>query len=115
MTALEGGLKRAFETSVALSVLLIIFGVLAIALPIVSSIGVAIVIGWLVIFAGIAHLVPAFSQEAAATLFGISSSRFFTLRPEVTGSPVLLWESLVGLSCWGYSSSRKASQTWSHI
>jgi uncharacterized membrane protein HdeD (DUF308 family) len=33
MTTLEAGLKRLFRASVALSVLLIIFGVLAIALP----------------------------------------------------------------------------------
>ncbi len=63
MTALEGGLKRAFESSVALSVLLIVFGVLAVILPIVSSIGITILIGWLVVFAGIAQLGHAFQSE----------------------------------------------------
>src|SRR5439155_10122556 len=62
MTILEAGLKRASGTSLILSIVLIIFGVLAIALPMVSSIGVAIVIGWMVIFAGIAQLVHAFQS-----------------------------------------------------
>ncbi len=63
MTTLEAGLKRASGTSIVLSIVLIIFGFLAITLPIVSSIGVAIVIGWLVIFAGIAQLVHAFQSK----------------------------------------------------
>ena len=63
MTTLEAGLKRASGTSILLSIVLIIFGLLAIALPIISSLGVAIVIGWLVIFAGIAQLVHAFQSK----------------------------------------------------
>jgi uncharacterized membrane protein HdeD (DUF308 family) len=63
MTTLEAGLKRASGTSVLLSIVIIIFGILAIALPIISSLGVAIVIGWLVIFAGIAQLVHAFQSR----------------------------------------------------
>jgi uncharacterized membrane protein HdeD (DUF308 family) len=62
MTTLETGLKRASGTSLGLSIILIIFGLVAIALPLVSSIGVAIVIGWMVIFAGIAQLVHAFQS-----------------------------------------------------
>jgi len=63
MTTLEAGLKRASGTSIVFSIVLIIFGILAIALPIVSSIGVAIVIGWLAIFAGIVQLVHAFQSK----------------------------------------------------
>ncbi len=62
MTVLETGLKRASGMSLVLSILLIIFGVVAIALPMISSIGVALVIGWMVIFAGIAQLVHAFQS-----------------------------------------------------
>jgi uncharacterized membrane protein HdeD (DUF308 family) len=62
MTTLEAGLKRASGTAILLSIVLIIFGVLAITLPIISSLGVAIVIGWLVVFAGIAQLVHAFQS-----------------------------------------------------
>ncbi len=62
MTVLEAGLKRASGMSLVLSILLIIFGVVAIALPMISSIGVALVIGWMVIFAGVAQLVHAFQS-----------------------------------------------------
>jgi len=63
MTTLEAGLERTSRTSVLLSIILIIFGLLAVALPIASSIGVVIVIGWLVIFDGIAQLVHAFQSK----------------------------------------------------
>jgi uncharacterized membrane protein HdeD (DUF308 family) len=62
MSTLEAGLKKASGISLVLSIILIIFGFLAIALPMVSSIGVALVIGWMVIFAGIAQLVHAFQS-----------------------------------------------------
>lgn len=57
MSTLESRLKRAFGTSLVLSITLIIFGVHAITLSIASSIGIAIVIGWLALFAGIAQVV----------------------------------------------------------
>jgi uncharacterized membrane protein HdeD (DUF308 family) len=63
MSTVEGELKRVSGASLVLSVLLIIFGVLAIALPLVSSIGIAIVIGWLAIFAGIAQVAHAFQSK----------------------------------------------------
>jgi uncharacterized membrane protein HdeD (DUF308 family) len=63
MSTLDGELKRVSGISLVLSVLLIIFGVLAIALPLASSIGIAIVVGWLVIFAGIAQVVHAFQSK----------------------------------------------------
>lgn len=62
MDTVEGALKRVSGISLVLSVLLIIFGILAIALPLASSIGIAIVIGWLAIFAGIAQIVHAFQS-----------------------------------------------------
>jgi len=52
-----------FRASVGLSIVLIIFGVLAILLPMATSIGVVIVIGWLVIFDGLAQLVHAFQSS----------------------------------------------------
>ncbi len=63
MTSLEAGVKRVFRVSVLWSIILIIFGVLAITLPLATSIGVVIVIGWLVIFDGIAQLVHAFQSK----------------------------------------------------
>ncbi len=63
MTPIAEEVKRAAGASLVLSTILIITGVVAIALPIVSSIGVAIVIGWLVIFAGLAQLVHSFQSK----------------------------------------------------
>ena len=57
--AIEGRLKRISRVSLVLSILLIIFGVLAITLPMATSVGVVIIIGWLVIFDGFAQLVHA--------------------------------------------------------
>lgn len=68
MTTKGAELKRASGVSLALSILLIIFGVFAITLPIVSSIGVAIVIGWLVVFAGLTQLVDSFKSEGIGHL-----------------------------------------------
>jgi len=62
MTTLEATLKKAFGVSLLLSSALIIFGILAIALPMVSSIGVVTVVGWLIMFAGITQLVYAFQS-----------------------------------------------------
>jgi uncharacterized membrane protein HdeD (DUF308 family) len=63
MTTLADGVKRAAGASLALSAILIIFGIFAITLPMASSIGVAIVIGWLVMFAGITQLIHAFQSK----------------------------------------------------
>jgi len=63
MTTLETGLRRASRASLVLSIVLIIFGLLAITLPMATSIGVVIVIGWLVIFDGLAQLVHAFQSS----------------------------------------------------
>ena len=63
MATLETGLRRASRASLVLSIVLIIFGLLAITLPMATSIGVVIVIGWLVIFDGLAQLVHAFQSS----------------------------------------------------
>jgi uncharacterized membrane protein HdeD (DUF308 family) len=63
VTTLEAGLKRASRASLVLSIVMIFFGILAITLPMASSIGVVIVIGWLVIFDALAQLVHAFQSE----------------------------------------------------
>jgi len=62
-TALEAGLKRGSRASLILSIVLIIFGVLAIALPGATSIGVVILIGWLVLFDGATQLIHAFQSK----------------------------------------------------
>ena len=62
-TAPETISGRALTPSILLSILLIIFGFLAITLPTATSIGVALVIGWLVLFGGLAQLIHAFQSK----------------------------------------------------
>ena len=52
-----GLVKQATGWSIAISVLMIIAGVLAIALPFAAGIAANLLIGWLLIFGGVAHLV----------------------------------------------------------
>ena len=58
-TVLEGGLNRISRVSIVLSIILIILGVLAITLPMATSAGVVMIIGWLVIFDGFVQLAHA--------------------------------------------------------
>jgi uncharacterized membrane protein HdeD (DUF308 family) len=89
MNTLGGGLQRASRISLVLSLFLIICGVLAIALPIASSVGIAIVIGWLVLFAGIAQVVHAFQSDGTGDIvwklvvavFYIAAGAYLIARP----------------------------------
>jgi uncharacterized membrane protein HdeD (DUF308 family) len=98
MHTLEGALKRTSGISIVLSVSLIIFGILAIALPIASSIGIAMVIGWLVLFAGIAQLVHAFQSEGighivwklVVAVFYIVAGAYLIARPALGAAGLTL-------------------------
>jgi uncharacterized membrane protein HdeD (DUF308 family) len=98
MTTIADGVKRAAGASLVLSTILIITGVLAIALPIVSSIGVAIVIGWLVIFAGLAQLVHSFQSKGIGhiawkllvALFYLAAGAYLIGRPALGASGLAL-------------------------
>lgn len=50
------GINRATGWSTGLSVIMIVAGILAIILPLISGIAVAIMVGWLLMFSGCAHL-----------------------------------------------------------
>jgi uncharacterized membrane protein HdeD (DUF308 family) len=50
-------LKKSVGWSIFLSILMIVAGVLAMVVPVAAGIAVTILIGWLLIFSGIAHLV----------------------------------------------------------
>jgi uncharacterized membrane protein HdeD (DUF308 family) len=55
--------SRVLTRSILWSILLIIFGFVAIASPIASSIGTAVVIGWLVFIGGLVEFVHAFQSK----------------------------------------------------
>ena len=75
-STLVGIAKQSAGWAIALSVLLILAGILAIVVPPAAGIGVAIVIAWLVLLGGIAHLALAWHIRS-------------------TGG--MVWELLVGL------------------
>jgi uncharacterized membrane protein HdeD (DUF308 family) len=54
--------------SILLGVLLIVFGLLAIAAPFFAGIAASIFFGWLVLFGGVAHLVYAWSERGAGAI-----------------------------------------------
>jgi len=58
-----GAVKKASGWSMLWGVLMFICGILAICLPLASSIGIVIVLAWLILFAGIWHLIFAFQSH----------------------------------------------------
>ena len=61
-TALVGS-RGLSKPSIVWSIVLIVIGILAIALPLASSVGVTIVIGWLVLFDGGVQFIHAFRSK----------------------------------------------------
>jgi uncharacterized membrane protein HdeD (DUF308 family) len=60
---------RSSAWSIALGVLLVISGLLSIAAPFFAGIAASVFFGWLVLFAGVAHLVYAWSEKRAGAVF----------------------------------------------
>ena len=61
--------KRAASLSIGASILMILLGVLGIALPQATGIGVVFLVAYIAILAGVAHLAYAFAAERAGTFF----------------------------------------------
>ena len=74
--------RQASTWSIVWGVLLIIFGMLAVGSPFVAAVAVNVVIAWLIVLAGVVHLILAFHAHGAGSL---------------------LWKLLVGLAylCFG--------------
>jgi uncharacterized membrane protein HdeD (DUF308 family) len=60
--------RRFAAWSIFVGVLLLLAGLLAIALPFFAGIAASVFFGWLLMFAGIAHLVYAWSERGAGAL-----------------------------------------------
>jgi uncharacterized membrane protein HdeD (DUF308 family) len=58
--------KEATGASIGWAIVMIVLGVLAVVLPLQSSIAVSIVVSWLVVLAGIAYFASAFAGRNAA-------------------------------------------------
>ena len=79
--ATVGAVRKASGWSMFWGIVMFFCGILAISLPLASSIGVVIVLAWLILFAGIAHLIFAFQchsiggflwQVLLAVVYGIA-------------------------------------------
>ena len=58
-----GAARKASGWSILWGVLFLICGIVAIAMPIASSIGIAILLGWLILFSAVWHLIYAFQAK----------------------------------------------------
>ena len=72
---METTLKKATGWSIALSILMMVFGFVAIARPFLAGVAITIVVAWLLIFSGVAHIIFAWRKSLGT----------------------LLWETLIGL------------------
>ncbi len=59
-----GAVRKAGGWSMLWGILMLICGILAISLPLASSIGLVIVLAWLILFTGISHLIFAFHYHS---------------------------------------------------
>ena len=90
-TPMEAVVKRASGMSIVWSILLIIFGFLAMALPVATSLGIVIVIGWLILFHGVGQLVHAFQSKGIGhiawkllvAVVYLAAGAYFLARPAV--------------------------------
>jgi len=60
--------RQASTLSLVWSVLLIIFGILAVASPFFAAVAVSVVIAWLIVLAGVVHLMLAFRAHGAGSM-----------------------------------------------
>jgi len=63
-STLSGLVPKAINWSIALSVLLIIAGLIALLLPFISGVAITLFFGWMMILSGITHLIFAFKTHA---------------------------------------------------
>jgi len=59
-----GAVRKVSGWSMLWGILMFICGILAISLPLASSIGIVILLAWLILFAGISHLIFAFHSHS---------------------------------------------------
>lgn len=62
-------IKQATGTSIGLAFLMILLGFFAIGLPMATGIGIAMLVGWIIIFSGFAHLAYAFAAQGPGAFF----------------------------------------------
>src|SRR6516164_3954948 len=98
-----GSVRKASGGSIVWGVLMFTCGILAISLPLASSIGIVIVLAWLILFAGIAHLFFAFQSQSIggflckvllALIYGIAGG-YMVMDPVLGGLALSLFLGVV--------------------
>src|ERR1700736_1870299 len=79
--------KKSLGWSIALSVLMIISGMLAIVIPPIAGIAVTLFVGWLLVFSGVMHFVYAWHTRGAG---GIILELFLAIAYSFVGVYVFL-------------------------
>jgi uncharacterized membrane protein HdeD (DUF308 family) len=93
-TTMDAAPRPNFTSSILFAILLIIFGILAISLPMVASIGVSRVIAWLILIDGIVQFVYAFkSHGVGRTIWKVLVSLLY-----IAAGVYLLVHPLMGLA-----------------
>ena len=67
--SIAGTFKQAAGLSIGMALLMIALGLVSIAIPQATGIGVAFFVAFIIIFGGLAHLAYAFAAERAGTFF----------------------------------------------
>lgn len=89
-----GFVKRTSRWAIAWSILLIMLGIVAVAVPMVAAVAVTTLVSWLLIFGGIFHLVMAFSTRGVgAVLWEVLVSLVY-----IVGGGYMLVHPLLGLA-----------------
>jgi uncharacterized membrane protein HdeD (DUF308 family) len=104
-SSITGIEKQSVGWAIALSILLILAGFLAIVLPLAAGIGVAVVIAWLLVLGGVAHLAIAWHIRPTGGLIWqvLLGLLYFALAVYLLGWPVAGLASLtLILACYLY-------------
>jgi uncharacterized membrane protein HdeD (DUF308 family) len=92
-TSLVNAEKKVLGWSIVLSLLLVFAGILAIVLPPIAGLGVTILVGWLLIFSGVAHLVYGWqTREKGGMIWELLLGLLY-----ITAGVYVLWNPILGL------------------
>jgi uncharacterized membrane protein HdeD (DUF308 family) len=93
-TSPVGLLKRASGWAIAVSIILIVLGILAITLPLVAAVAVTAIVGWLLMFGGITHIAAAFhARRAGSVVWEILIGLIY-----VVGGGYMIYHPLLGVA-----------------
>jgi uncharacterized membrane protein HdeD (DUF308 family) len=123
-TSVVGIARRSLNWSIAFSVLMILAGIAAIAMPPIAGLAVNIVVAWLLLFSGAMHLVFAwYTRTAGAAVWEVlvglvyAATGIYLLAQPIAGlaaltlalTVYLFLESVLEFTAWAYLRGRTGS------